>query len=602
MCGIAGIIDLSGKDVSSEAISSMTDIISHRGPDDEGVYVDGNLGLGHRRLSILDLSASGHQPMFLEDRYVIVYNGEVYNYLEIREELILLGHEFQSKSDTEVILRSYSVWGEECVHKFNGMWSFVIYDKQAKTAFCSRDRFGIKPFYYAFVDDLFVFGSEIKQLLPFFGKRIVNKKVLLDYLVFGLEEHLDETFFNGIIKLPASHQLLFNLSDNSITKKKYYSINIDPAVAQLSKEDSTELWKNEFDRAVSYRLRSDVKVGTCLSGGVDSSSIASIASSSYSINNDNKFCAITAKSEDVSNDESGYAKQVVDFSNLDWHLVTPKNEDFKKVLDKVIEAQEEPFGSTSIVMQYFVMEKAKEIDCTVLLDGQGGDETLLGYGKYYPAYLMSLPFLQRVVAFFKSSTNSKLSRRDLLLYMLYFTNAKLRMKRQFKRYSFLKKEYFTFTSKNIMERLAEVYTDVNKLQVFEIEKTQLPHLLRYEDKNSMRHSVETRLPFLDYKLLELSLSINHQYKITDGWTKHILRKSMVGKLPEEVIWRKNKFGFESPAKIWLSDKAWLLKEINKSKILSKLSKSVITEKDDLNLLWKLFNIARWEQIYNVEID
>jgi asparagine synthase (glutamine-hydrolysing) len=602
MCGIAGIIDMSGKNVSEESILKMTDLIIHRGPDDGGVFCHGSVGLGHRRLSILDLSSSGHQPMILDDQYIIVYNGEVYNYLEIKQELLGLGHEFTSGSDTEVILKSYKEWGQKCVQKFNGMWAFAIFDKINKSLFCSRDRFGIKPFYYAFVDDKFVFGSEIKQILPFFERTVVNKHVLLDYLVFGLEEHSEHTFFLGISKLQPSHQITFELNDNTHNIERYYEIKIDPEIKKLSKTKSTEIWKKEFERSISYRLRSDVKVGTCLSGGMDSSSIASIASENYSKNKGQKFLAITARSQDKTNDESAFAKQVVDFSSLEWHLVTPKNEDFREVIDKVIELQEEPFGSTSIVMQYYVMEKAKEINCTVLLDGQGGDETLLGYEKYYPAYLKSLPFTRRLSAFFKSSSNSKLSKKDLFFYKLYFTNSKIRIRRQFKRFSFIKKSYLKHTSTSVIKDLANAYLNVEKLQLLEIERTQLPHLLRYEDKNSMFHSIETRLPFLDYKLVELSLSINHEFKISNGWTKNILRESMEGRLPKEVIWRKNKFGFESPAKIWLSDQVWLLNEIRKSKLITELCSGKITESNDLILLWKLFNIARWADIYNVEID
>ncbi len=384
MCGISGIIDKGRKEVSHDLIKKITDLISHRGPDDEGFFIEKNFAFGHRRLSILDLSAEGHQPMHFRDRYTITYNGEVYNYLEIKKELLSYGYAFVSNTDTEVILASFDKWGKDCVRRFNGMWAFAIYDKQEEQIFCSRDRFGIKPFYFTETDNEFVFGSEIKQLLPFQEKRVANKDLLIDYITTGIHDYSNDTFFKNINKLEQSHNLLYDLRNSSYKVERYYSIqSTDKGSKALT--DVIAEYEAEITRAVSYRLRSDVKVGTCLSGGLDSSLVATLASKMYHEKSDERFTAIHAKSSEKVSDESEYAKIVRDKCNLELHVTEPSVADFRQVLDEVVYTQEEPFGGPSIFMQYFVMKKAKETGCTVMLDGQGGDETLLGYEKYYPS-------------------------------------------------------------------------------------------------------------------------------------------------------------------------------------------------------------------------
>lgn len=398
MCGISGVINKNNYKIKKEEIKSINDLIYHRGPDDEGFYFGKNFAFGHRRLSILDLSSDGHQPMTYLDKYVITYNGEVYNYLEIKEELQKDGYTFCSHTDTEVILASYDKWGENCVNRFNGMWAFAIYDKEKNIIFCSRDRFGVKPFYYTEIDNNFVFGSEIKQLLEFYEDRYVNKKVLMNYLVIGYENYNNETFFENIFKLQQSHNLIYNLTDHTYFEKRYYDIKNE--ILNINENESIELYNEKLFQSVKLRLRSDVKVGTCLSGGLDSSSIAGIASILNKKVTDEKFVAIHAKSTEKKSDESNYAKKVAEHCNLELNIIEPSKRDFVEVLDEVIYTQEEPFRSPSIIMQYFVMKKAKDIGCTVLLDGQGGDETLLGYERYYPAYLLDLNFFDMLKGFF----------------------------------------------------------------------------------------------------------------------------------------------------------------------------------------------------------
>ncbi|WP_066164480.1 asparagine synthase (glutamine-hydrolyzing) [Aliarcobacter cryaerophilus] len=601
MCGISGIIYKNALKVDKNEIQKINDLISHRGPDDEGFYFEKNFAFGHRRLSILDLSSDGHQPMHYLDRYVITYNGEVYNYLEIKEELIKAGYSFISHTDTEVILASYDKWKEDCVNRFNGMWAFAIYDKQEDKIFCSRDRFGVKPFYYTEVNGKFVFGSELKQLLEFYDERYVNKNILLDYLVIGYEEHTNETFFENIFKLEQSHNLIYDLKTNNYEVKKYYNIDFDNKLNTLNEKDSIEFLSKKLEDSINLRLRSDVKVGTCLSGGLDSSSIAAIASRKYFEKTNEKFIAIHAKSVEKQTDESKYALEVAQFCNLDMKIVEPKLEEITKNIEEVIYTQEEPFGSPSIFMQYFVMKKAKELDCIVMLDGQGGDETLLGYERYYPAYLMSLDFFDMLKGFLSSSKNSKLSLKQLIQYFVYFTNSKIRLNRLKKKNSFIKKEYFDLLNRQIVEENSKNYLDIFNLQKIEVFKTQMPHLLKYEDKNSMRNSIETRLPFVDYDFLQTALSINSKQKIKGGWTKYILRKIVENILPKNIVWRKNKFGFESPTKSWIEEYGKTMKiEIEKSSIIKELTLNFDFEKLDNIQKWKLFNIAIWEKIYNVK--
>ena len=600
MCGISGYINLNGDKASVEEISCITDPIQHRGPDGFGYYTHQQLALGHRRLAILDLSEAGHQPMKWHDQYVIVFNGEIYNYIEIKEELLKLGYHFKSHSDTEVILAAYDCWKEKCVERFNGMWSFAIHDVRENKLFCSRDRFGVKPFYYIHTGRNFAFASEIKQLLHFLPGRNANPNVLMDYLVLGLEDHNEQTFFEGVLKLLPSHNLIYDLSKNTFSIQRYYSIKIHPEHEKLSLKDAQELYLQTLTSSIHLRLRSDVKVGTCLSGGLDSSSIAAIAAE-LNKNSGFKFSAFTAQSIDSERDETGFAKQVVDKSGLDWHVTTPKESDFYEVLDEVIRLQEEPFGSASIIMQYFVMQLSRNNNCIVLLDGQGGDETLLGYERYYPAYLMSLPAGRRIAEFFRTTKNSNLSLKQVLAYYYYFTKPGLRLKRQMNNYGFIHLNYLDRISKNTIHEMANSYKDIRAMQLMEITKTQLPHLLRYEDRNSMHHSIETRLPFLDFRLVELSLSLNNDYKIKEGWTKYLLRRAVENKLPSEVAWRKNKFGFEAPVRTWLRDESIFTNAIRNSSILNKISKGASDQIKDKKMLWKLYNIARWENLYQVEL-
>jgi asparagine synthase (glutamine-hydrolysing) len=599
MCGIAGIINTKNLKVNDNIISTVTDAAAHRGPDGRGVFIDNNVAIGHRRLSIIDLSNHANQPMQYGDDLFIVFNGEIYNYIEIKNELIKEGFYFSTKSDTEVILAAYKYWGKDCLNKFNGMWAFAIYDKAKQEVFCARDRFGVKPFYYATINNQFVFASEIKQLLVLMPNRKVNQQILADYLVTGFEEHKNTTFFESILKLPAAHFLLFDLKSNLYEIKKYYTIKTDSTISTLGIEDAVELYHNIFEDAVKLRMRSDVKVGTCLSGGVDSSVIAYYASKIYT--GSNKFTAIHASSIDNNNDELPYAKTVSNSLNLDLKITKPTEASFIEVLNNLVTTQEEPFGSPSIAMQYFVMKMARNNGTTVLLDGQGGDETLLGYERYYPALIKSLPLVKKIAALKEISENSKLNLLQSVLYTMYFSNSSIRINQLKRKAAFYHKSFTSYVDYSPIIQLADSYNNIEKLQKLEIETTQLSHLLKYEDKNSMAHGIETRLPFLDYRCVETALSINIQHKINKGWTKYCLRKMADKKLPDSIIWRKNKIGFEAPTNVWLKNNEHIALQVKKSAILNKILKNVKIEHLDNKQKWKLFNIALWENVFQVEV-
>lgn len=602
MCGITGIISKKNKRIEKNDIQKINDLIAHRGPDDEGFYFEKNFAFGHRRLSILDLSSDGHQPMHYLDKYVITYNGEVYNYLEIKEELQKEGYVFHSHTDTEVILASYDKWGVECVNKFNGMWAFAIYDKEKEIIFCSRDRFGVKPFYYTEVNGKFVFGSEIKQLLEFYEHRFVNEDILLDYLLYGLEEHTNETFFKNINKLEQSHNLFYDLKSNKFEIKRYFEIVFDEKLDKLSEDESIKLVKEKLQNAVYLRLRSDVKVGTCLSGGLDSSSIAAIASKKYFEATNEKFVAIHAKSVEEKTDESFFAREVAAYCNLNLIEVEPKLEDITKYVQEVIYTQEEPFGGPSVFMQYFVMKKARENNCIVMLDGQGGDETLFGYEGYFSFYFASLLSKFRFIKYWneiKNLATFKVSKKRIIRdsVIVLFRNQLSFIEKLIKN----KKTFIKL--KNDRKRLNHIFEfkDFKNFQKREIILRNLPHLLRYEDKNSMRNSVETRLPFVDYDFVISVISMNDTLKFKNGYLKYLLRKAVNGLLPKDIVYRKNKFGFEAPTDMWINSyKEEMISTIKGSKLLYHVINIDERVFNNKSLLWKMYNIAVWEKIYAVK--
>jgi len=604
MCGISGIIDQSGRAVDRADIQAMNDLIAHRGPDGEGYFFGNQFAFGHRRLAIIDLSPGASQPMTFKGKYTIVYNGEVYNYIELREELMRAGVVFQTRSDVEVILAAYERWGFDCVKRFNGMWAFAIFDSERSLIFCSRDRFGVKPFYYAEVSGRFIFASEIKPLLRFLPDPRVNRSVLMDYLILGYEDHTPETFFAGIRKLPPSHNLIYDLKTQRFQLQKYYELTTDSALADLDEAATVTAFREALNAGIQLRLRSDVKVGTCLSGGLDSSSVAALSARSY--RGAGAFVAVHAQSSEQRSDESRFAARVAEHCGLELHVIKPATSDFVERIDEIIGVMEEPFQGPSVFMQYFVMKLAGELHCKVMLDGQGGDETLLGYERHYAAAMRRLGLLDKAKALLAASQRSRCSLRELLFHSFYFPHAGVIWHRQQARNSFVKKEYVHLANRTLLAAMAQSFGDIAAMQRNELFVAPLPALLRYADKNSMRHSIEIRLPFIDYRTAETALSLNDRYKIRAGWTKYVLRKAVVRDhvLPDEIAWRRDKVGFEAPDSAWIDAVNGQLPQLlGQSGILSEIIKTPPLDpgKLDKQQKWKLFNIAKWEKAYGVGI-
>lgn len=602
MCGISGVVSKNGSAVSRKAIKAVNDLAAHRGPDGEGFFFGAQFALGHRRLAILDLSPDGRQPMAYGEKYVITFNGEIFNYVEMREQLILDGYRFSSETDTEVILCAYDKWGMDCVERFNGMWAFCLYDREKGILFCSRDRFGIKPFYYADTPQRFVFGSEIKQVLcGKGGTAVANMRAVRDFLIEGFSDHTRETFFDGVYALGAGHNLVYSLTSHRIEEYRYYTLAARDDLLALDEWTASERFLAELHRSVAYRMRSDVKVGTCLSGGLDSSAIAALSSAVGRATPSTRFQAVHAKGGAGKLDESGYARGLAGQCDIDLFVIEPSTDDFIDAIDEVVYCQEEPFATPSIFMQYFVFQKAKQIGCKVILDGQGGDEILLGYERYYSAYLRSLPWHAAIREFFSITGHSRLSPREVLGYLLYFPVSRIRIARLKRKFAYVRPEYL-LRFPNIAT-LNAACRNVRALQQMEIERFQLPHLLRYADRNSMRHSIEARLPFLDHQLVESAFGVDNRFKIRNGWTKHLLRVALAGLVPHDILWRKVKLGFEAPDAAWLEAASTEMRAaIGRSAIVTRMCKDKPDfDKIDRGTLWRLYSIAKWEDIYAVQL-
>jgi asparagine synthase (glutamine-hydrolysing) len=603
VCGIFGLLAKTGP-VDADQVGRLTDIVAHRGPDGRGVRINGNVGLGHRRLAIIDLSKDGAQPM-RDRRYPvwITYNGEIYNYLELRAELEARGFVFHTSSDTEVLLTAYVCWGEKCLERFNGMWSFAIHDERDNTLFCARDRFGVKPFYYVDTNEHFAFGSEIRQLLPLIERPIAEDKMVNDFLICGLTDHTNGTFFKGIAKLPPGHSLRADVSTGQFKIERYYSLV--PRAANFDDNSVPDLVRDLLDDATRLRLRSDVRVGTCLSGGLDSSSVATLAARRHSQSSNEAFYAITAVSQQASNNEEKYAAKVASNAELNWLRTEPTYEQFASTAETLVDVQEEPFAGPSIMMQYEVMRTARANGVTVLLDGQGGDETLLGYQRYYAAWLvhhLRRGGLRGFLSAFGAAIKAGMSPRRLTMYLLGASSAAIRETAYRWQYSFLKKPELPES----LRRFARNTRDPSAMQVLEITETNLPMLLRFEDKNSMRFGIETRLPFLDYRFVEFALGLSTRVKLNHGWTKWPLRAAMQNLLPSTICWRKDKIGFAAPDQLWLNRHSSVMyaKVVDNPLLARHVDMNALKRRFhrlDLGMRWRLYCVALWGERFQVQV-
>lgn len=571
MCGIAGIVATQGFDPHD--LMAMTHLVKHRGPDGFGFgyfslrdgepgecFHDANrlpaikrprLGFGSRRLAILDLSDQGAQPMQTnEGIFSITYNGEIYNFLELRSQLESLGHRFKSRTDTEVVLRAYEQWGDACVDHFHGMWSFAIYDRLRNRLFCSRDRFGIKPFYYFATPSLLLFGSEIKQIATYPGfVRSVNELVAYQYLAQGLLDQSDETFFDGVRQLQGGHSLFVDLSRSEIAVQVHKFWELPLAEDAVGPEHESIVKVKEYlHTSVSQHMRSDVPVGSCLSGGLDSSSIVSLASAG---NPSTKLHSFSACFDQAELDERSFIRQVVDSRRLNSHLVFPSPKEFWEELGCLIWHHDEPLGGASAYAQWCVMRRARQARIPVLLDGQGGDEIFCGYRKFYPFYLWHLLTTANPRAFSEGA-------------MWAFGTGRINWswkhaKKYFSGGPLANDSLVSRTcSDDFMERSRDYRREnigprgsLRERQKEDITRFSLPTLLHCEDRNSMAHSVEARVPMLDHELVTFALNCPPELKLRNGITKWVLRQAMEGILIDGVRLRRTKLGFEAPQKQWM---------------------------------------------------
>lgn len=567
MCGIAGIINANETEYSIDHLKKMTNALAHRGPDGEGLWQNTNseILLGNRRLAILDLSEAGNQPIHYLDRFTVIHNGEIYNYIEIKNELAAKGYQFRSGTDTEVIVAAYACWGSECLDRFDGMFAFAVWDEKEKELFAARDRFGEKPFFYTWPENQnsFLFASEMKALWAAGIPCEPNLKMLFNFITIGYTdnpEQNDETFFSNIKKLPPAHFLKFSFRDNSLYIKKYWHLDPEKENKKINDAEALEKFGELFRDSVKKRLRSDVEIGTSLSGGLDSSSVISMVNELHALQY--KPQAFTASFPGFEKDETNYASLVAQQFDLKQHVVDVKGEDMISEWDKLCYHQEEPFGSSSIFAQYQVYALAKKNGVKVLLDGQGADEVLAGYHKYYKWFWQELyrkmklgksgeleaarklgiteqfDYKNKIAAWFPSYASIVMERRYLLKAI---------------RQEDLDKDFVVHHSKEAYYSPPDIFS-LNGVLYFNTFIHGLEELLRYADRNSMAHSREVRLPFLSHELVSFVFSLPSNFKIRKGWTKWILRETMKARLPESITWRKDKTGFEPPQKTWMENK------------------------------------------------
>jgi len=565
MCGIAGILSTNPKHIHTHVLQAMCESLAHRGPDGSGTWIGPlrNIGFGHRRLAVIDLSEDAAQPMHYLQRYSIVYNGEIYNYLELRKELKKAGYHFYNNSDTEVILAAYDCYREKCVQYFDGMFAFAIWDEHEQSLFAARDRFGEKPFFYHTNQELFVFGSEMKALWAAGIQKTVEEKMLLNYLTLGYVQNpanKAQTFFKDIFSLPPSHYLIYSRKQLRITS--YWNID-KQALIKISEEDAMKKMDLLFSRSVMQRLRSDVPVGCSLSGGLDSSSIL------YYMLQQSGTASVTMKTFSAffpgfEKDESAHVQKITKALRVSNFPVVPDVPDMIDSFEKLLYHQEEPFPSSSIYAQYKVYETASRQGVKVLLDGQGADEILAGYHRYLHWYL------QEMVSRYKFS-GAKHERQLMRQYKASFSwnvknlvaaflpsHAAIALeKKEFKKiiqHPDISKHMRSFVKGREWEGIHKpVVTKLNDMLYFNSMQNGLEELLRFSDRNAMAHGVEVRLPYLQADLVQFIFSLPSSFKIREGYNKYIWRKLMDKRLPDSVVWRTDKVGFEPPQQEWMED-------------------------------------------------
>lgn len=579
MCGIAGRVSWRGR-IQEGSVERMLDSMAHRGPDGSGIWSsgDGSVVLGNRRLAILDLSDHGSQPMTSAcGQFHIVYNGEVYNYKEIRQTHDKRGITYRGGSDTEVVLNHYSLFGETALKDFDGMFSMAVWDNATRELFCARDRFGEKPFYYHLdANREFTFASEIKALVAGGIQAGVNHSMLYSYFRNPAEPHvigdLEATFYDRFSSMQSATCMRIGRG-KVVSRKKYWNLDAShQAIADVSLGEASERFRELFHESIRRRLRSDVLVGSSLSGGIDSSSIV------CSIPNLRERSAgplhtFSARFRDFPGDEGRFIDDVNRESGSIGHSVYPSEADLAGCLERFAYFQDEPVESASAFAQWRVMQLAREAGVTVLIDGHGADELAAGYHEYFQPYLAELSASDPAVAAAARRDIIERTGHDPIAVDQIFPSrpgavqrsmlvAKDAARRRLARTwlaaegrgggTFLTRQYMWEHGADRNIHAVEPSATLNESLKRALTHGRLANYLRYADRNSMAHSREIRLPFLSHILAEFMMSLPAQFKINSGWTKYVIRQAMNGIVPNSVLSRTDKIGFSVPQSRWMS--------------------------------------------------
>ena len=581
MCGILGSVDVNGNSGRLN-VARAAETLTHRGPDDSAHWAtehrSARIALAHRRLSIIDLSCAGAQPMLQHDdstiapaqatdeaaRLAIVYNGEIYNYVELRDELRARGHRIVSGSDTEVLLAAYAEWEEDCLQRLNGMFAFAIWDRDRRRLFCARDRFGEKPFYYV-VDarrERFAFASEVKALVALGAvSPEPNAQAVYRYFRFGEQAGVEETVWTGVRKLLPATALSVEVGSGQLTTRfrRYWDVAVTTDASHVP--EAAERFADLFRDSVRLRLRADVPVGTSLSGGLDSSSVLCQI---YALGAAAGQKAFTARMDDPRLDEGRYVDLVLERTGVPGFSVVPSGPEFVAELDQLAYHQEEPFTSTSVFASYLVQRLASEQGVTVMLDGQGADEYLAGYAHYPALLLSSLARAGRWAAWHRER---KATREVLGIDPIppraafHYWRSSRRARGGVRALVIDQERDISFLSAALRNefgaeepRTLRLEGEALKVRLYaDLMHGHLQELLRFADRNSMAFSREVRLPFLDHRLVEFSLSLPSSMLFHDGRSKRVLRDAMRGTVPAEILERRDKVGFMAPWAQWWQD-------------------------------------------------
>jgi asparagine synthase (glutamine-hydrolysing) len=558
------------------------------------------MAFGFRRLSILDISNAGHQPMSYLNRYWIVFNGEIYNYIEIKNELQSAGYSFTTRTDTEVILAAYHKWGNKCLDRFNGMWAFIIYDIQLKKVFISRDRFAIKPMFYYLDEDILIAASEIKSILKCKSvKTVPNSRYIKNYLKTGGQEQIKKTAFENIYRFKYASYI--ELSINEIKATGIKEIKFWNLKSNLNNEKYDEnkavhyaqQYKELLEDACNLRLRADVKVGSALSGGLDSSSI--VLSINHLLKKKNihqmqeTFSCVYNREQTKEYDESPFIEILTKFLNVSSHRIEPDVDVIKNDYRKLVYIMDNP-PNDSAMSGWFVYKLVKNTGVIVMLDGQGADEQQGGYLTYVMNYLINLPLRHWFSEYNSFKSLSQLNKNALLMsFILNITGKCIPGK--------IVSAVFKIMGKN-----PDMLLPVNKFLEKDMNDL-LVKLLHYGDRLSMAHSVESRAPFMDYRLVEFTASIPAIYKLHSGWTKYFARLAMQENLPTDIVWRKDKVGFPNAPEYWFREvlKDWCISSIENSGLLKqmKLGRNIRENYSKISITYfnRLLNLSLWDNVF-----